>query len=44
MGTYIVGGILLIVVALIVRKLIKDKKSGKHCQCDGNCGSCGSCK
>lgn len=29
MGTLIVGGILLLVVVLIVRGIIRDKKSGK---------------
>ena len=39
MGTFVVGSILVIIVALIIRKLIKDKKNGGGC--DGNCGSCG---
>ena len=39
MGTFIVGAILVIVVGLIIRKIIKDKKKGSGC--DGNCSNCG---
>ena len=39
-GSIVVGLILLVVVALIVRRLILDKKAGKHL-CGGSCGSCG---
>lgn len=39
MGTVAVGAILVIAVGLIIRKMVKDKKSGKGC-----CGDCGSCK
>ena len=39
-GSIVVGLILLVVVALIVRRLILDKKAGKHI-CGGSCGSCG---
>ena len=41
MGTVIVGIALLVIVSLIVRKMIKDKKQGKsiHCGCD--CKHCG---
>lgn len=45
MGTFIVGGILLLVVTLIVRKMVLDKKSGKSgcsCGCDGCSESCHS--
>ena len=41
-GTILVGGVLLVVVILVIRKLIKDKKNGKACGCD--CGNCnGGC-
>lgn len=40
MGTVIVGGILLVVVGLIVRSMIKDKKNGKSLQCGGDCKNC----
>ena len=37
MGTIIVGLILVLIVALIIRSMVKDKKSGKSLQCGGNC-------
>lgn len=41
-GTIIVFAALIIVVAAIVFKLVKDKKQGKSsCGCD--CSSCGGC-
>lgn len=40
MGTFVVGAILVIIVGLIIRKLVKDKKNGNS-HCDGNCGNCG---
>ena len=39
-GSIVVVLFLLGVVALIVRRLILDKKAGKHI-CSGSCGSCG---
>ena len=42
MGTIIVGLILVLIVALIIRSMVKDKKSGKS-SCGGNCGACGAC-
>ena len=41
MGTVVVLAILAGVVALIVRKMIKDKKNGKSIQCGGDCRHCG---
>jgi hypothetical protein len=41
MGTFIVGVILLAVVALIIRSMVKDKKAGKSIQCGGDCKHCG---
>ena len=42
MGTVVVLAILAGVVALIVRKMIKDKKNGKSIQCGGgDCSHCG---
>ncbi|MDD2978508.1 MAG: FeoB-associated Cys-rich membrane protein [Hespellia sp.] len=41
MGTIIVGAGLVLVVAAIVRRMIKDKKAGKSIQCGGDCGHCG---
>lgn len=43
MGTFIVAAILVIVVALVIWKMIKDHKKGKSaCGCD--CASCGGCE
>lgn len=41
MGTAIVALALLSVVALIIRKMIKDKKQGKFIQCGCDCKHCG---
>ena len=41
MGTVIVGIALLVVVSLIVRTMIKDKKQGKSIQCGCDCKHCG---
>ena len=41
MGTLIVSIILLAIVALVVRSLIKEKRSGRHPSCGGNCSACG---
>ncbi len=42
MGTVVTAAALACIVGLVVRKMIKDKKSGKsHCGCD--CGHCGGC-
>ena len=47
MGTFIVGVILVVIVAAIVRSMIKDKKNGKGCgdcsHCGGGCGGGSSC-
>ncbi|MCD8019287.1 MAG: FeoB-associated Cys-rich membrane protein [Clostridiales bacterium] len=40
MGTVLVGGILLVIVGLIIRSMVRDKKSGKSLQCGGNCSQC----
>jgi hypothetical protein len=41
MGTVIVGAVVLGIVALIIRKMVHDKKSGKSLQCGGDCKNCG---
>ncbi len=41
-STAVVSLILIVIAALIVRQLIKDKKNGKH-SCGGSCGSCPMC-
>ena len=40
LASVLIGLFLLVVVALIVWRLILDKKAGKHL-CGGSCGSCG---
>lgn len=42
MGTFVIGIILVGIVALIIRSMIKDKKSGKS-QCGGDCSHCRGC-
>lgn len=42
MGTIVVLAALVLIVALIVRSMIKDKKSGKS-SCGGDCSHCGGC-
>ncbi len=42
MATWIIGGVLLIIVGAIIWKLIRDKKRGKH-GCCGDCGRCSGC-
>ena len=41
MGTIIVLIVLAIIVALIFRSMVKDKKAGKSLQCGGDCSKCG---
>ena len=44
METIIVGGILTAIVAAVIWKMIKDKKSGKSgCSCGGDCSCCKGC-
>lgn len=40
-GTFIVFIILVVIVCLIIRSMIRDKKNGKSLQCGGNCKKCG---
>jgi len=44
MVTWIIGGVLLLIVGAVIAKMIKDKKAGKGgCGCD--CASCsGNCR
>ena len=42
MSTFIIGLIVVVLLGLAVRKMYRDKKSGKH-TCGGNCGQCGCC-
>ncbi len=43
MADVIIIAVLALVVGLIVRGMIRDKKAGKS-SCGGNCGDCGLCK
>ena len=42
-GTFIVLAILVVVVCLVVRSMIKDKKNGKSLQCGVGCKNCNGC-
>lgn len=41
MGTVITLAIVAAAVALAIRSMIRDKKSGKSLQCGGDCSHCG---
>ena len=41
MGTIIVLIVLAIIVAVIIRSMVKDNKAGKSLQCGGDCSKCG---
>lgn len=43
MGNIITGLALIVLVVLSVRKIARDKKNGKSCQCGGNCAECSGC-
>lgn len=44
LSSIIVVLILAVAVALVIRKMIKEKKAGKSITCSRNCGGCaGSC-
>lgn len=43
MGTVIVAVVLAGIVALSIRSMIRDKKSGKSLQCGGDCSKCRGC-
>lgn len=40
-GTIIAGGILITIIAMIIRSMILDKRKGKSLQCGGDCKHCG---
>ena len=46
-GTLLVAAILALVIFVIVRKTVRDRRAGRHaCGCDccsGGCGKCGQC-
>ena len=41
MGTIITGAVVVVIVGLIIRSMVHDKKNGKSLQCGGDCGKCG---
>lgn len=44
MATWLVGGALALIVAAVIVKMIRDKKSGKGgCSCGGDCSRCKGC-
>jgi len=43
LGTIIVTILLILIVTMIIRGMIKDKKQGKT-TCGGNCGACAMCE
>lgn len=42
-GTIVITLLLIVIVAGIISRLIKDKKQGKS-SCGGNCAHCGMCE
>ena len=44
MATWIVGGILMLAVAGIVTRMVRDHRAGKGvCSCGGDCTKCRGC-
>ena len=39
MATWIVGGVVVLIVGSIIWKMLADKRQGKH-SCSGNCQNC----
>lgn len=45
MSTFLVSAALVLLVGLVIRSMIKDKRNGKSLQCGGDCSKCGGhCK
>lgn len=46
MATWIVGAVVVLIAAVIIKSMINDKKNGKTCSgcsgCGGGCHGCGS--
>ncbi len=42
LANLLVCAVLLLVVGLVIRTLVRDKKAGRS-SCGGSCGSCGAC-
>ncbi|MCM1106553.1 MAG: FeoB-associated Cys-rich membrane protein [Blautia sp.] len=43
MGTAIVLLVLAVIVSLVVKSMIRDRKSGKSISCGGDCSHCHKC-
>ncbi len=43
LGTLVVGGILVVIVACIIGSMVRGKKHGKSIQCGGDCSKCKGC-
>jgi tetrahydromethanopterin S-methyltransferase subunit C len=43
LGTIVVGVIVAAIVGLVVAKLVRDKRRGKHVGCD-SCAGCDGCR
>ena len=41
MGTVVTGAVVVVIVGLIIRSMVRDKKNGKSPQRGGDCGKCG---
>ena len=41
LGTIIISLVLVAIVTTVIAFMIKDKRSGRHPSCGGNCGTCG---
>lgn len=39
MANWIVGGVVVVIVGLIIRSMVRDKRAGKSA-CGGNCANC----
>lgn len=44
MGTIVTAAVLVCIVGLVIRKMVRDRKSGKSMQCGCDCGNCGGCQ
>ncbi len=42
-GTFIVLVIFVMIVCLVIRSMIRDKKNGKSLSCGGDCSKCKGC-
>lgn len=44
MATWIVGGVVFLIVAAVIWKMIRDKRNGKgNCSCGCDCSNCSKC-